>query len=79
MSTILFSYTTIYKVATRYTPYHFVYGLHLLMPTKYVLLAINGDHRNVEPVSVLIAIIVEQRHYRSTYWKLKQCWRKLME
>jgi hypothetical protein len=60
LSTILFSYTTIYKVATRYTPYHFVYGLQLLMPTKYVLLAINGDHKNVEPISVLIAIIVEQ-------------------
>jgi hypothetical protein len=33
LSTILFSYMTIYKVATWYTPYHLVYGLHLLMAT----------------------------------------------
>jgi hypothetical protein len=53
MSTILFSYRTTYKVATNYTPYQLVYGLHLLMPTKYVLLVINGDHTYVEPTIVL--------------------------
>jgi hypothetical protein len=59
MSTILFSYKTAYKVATCYTPYQLVYGLHPLMPTTYVLLAISGDHRDVEPTKVLIAIIIE--------------------
>jgi hypothetical protein len=29
------------------------------MPTKYVLLAINGDHKNVEPTKVLTTIIIE--------------------
>ncbi len=33
LSTMLFSYKTTYKVATRYTPYQLVYGLHPLMPT----------------------------------------------
>jgi hypothetical protein len=29
------------------------------MPTKYVLLAINGDHRNAKPTRVLTAIITK--------------------
>jgi hypothetical protein len=29
------------------------------MPTKYVLLAINGDHKDVEPTKMLIAKIIE--------------------
>jgi hypothetical protein len=29
------------------------------MPTKYVLLAISGDHRDVEPTRVLIAKITK--------------------
>jgi hypothetical protein len=33
LSTVLFSYKTTYKVATRYTQYQLVYGLHPLMPT----------------------------------------------
>ncbi len=33
MSTMLFSYRMAYKVATRYTPYQLMYGLHPLMPT----------------------------------------------
>jgi hypothetical protein len=31
-------------MATNYTPYQLVYGLHPLMPIKYVLSAISGDH-----------------------------------
>ncbi len=42
MSIVLFSYRTTYKVVTSCTPYQLVYGLHPLMPTKYVLLAISG-------------------------------------
>jgi hypothetical protein len=33
LSTMLFSYKSTYKVATRYTPYQLVYGLPPLMPT----------------------------------------------
>jgi hypothetical protein len=29
------------------------------MPIKYVLLTIDGDHRDVEPTRVLIAIIIK--------------------
>jgi hypothetical protein len=46
-----------YKVATNYTPYQLVYGLHPLMLTEYVLLTINGDHKDAKPTKVLIAII----------------------
>jgi hypothetical protein len=53
LSIILFSYRIVYKVATNYTPYYLIYGLHLLMPTKYVLLAIGGDHKYVEPTRML--------------------------
>jgi hypothetical protein len=38
LSTILFSYKTTYKVATWYTRYQLMYGLHSLMPTEYQLL-----------------------------------------
>ncbi len=57
MSTILFSYRTAYKVATCYTPYQLVYGLHPLMPTKYLLSTISGDHKDVNPTKVLTTII----------------------
>jgi hypothetical protein len=43
LSIVLFSYKIVYKVAIGYTHYQLVYGLHLLMPIKYVLLVINGD------------------------------------
>jgi hypothetical protein len=42
---VLFSYITTYKINTIYTPYQLVYGLHPLMPTKYILLIIDSDHR----------------------------------
>jgi len=53
LSTFLFSYRTAYKVATCYTFYQLVYGLHPLMLTEYVLLAISGDHRDAKPTKVL--------------------------
>jgi hypothetical protein len=46
-------------VATRYTLDLLIYALHPLMPTKYVLLAISGEHKNVEPTRVLITRIIE--------------------
>jgi len=46
-------------VATCYTPYQLVYGLHLLMPIEYVLRAISGDHIDAKPTKVLIARVME--------------------
>jgi hypothetical protein len=46
-------------VAIGYTPYQLVYGLHPLMVTKYVMSAINGDHKDVEPTKVLITRITK--------------------
>jgi hypothetical protein len=42
---MLFSYIIAYKVATRYTPHQLVYGLHPLMPIKYIVLVLSGNDR----------------------------------
>jgi hypothetical protein len=70
LSTILFSYRIASKVATSYTPYQLVYGLHPLMPIEYVLSAISGDQRNIEPTRVLTTIIIELEKLQETNWKL---------
>jgi hypothetical protein len=59
LSTILFSYRTIYKVATSHTPYQLFYGFHPLMPTKCVLPTISGDHKGAEPTRMLTTKIIE--------------------
>ncbi len=46
-------------MAPGYTPNKLVYGLHPLMPTKYVLSTINGDHKDAKPTTMLIAIIIK--------------------
>jgi hypothetical protein len=46
-------------VAIGYTPYQLIYGLHPLMPTQYVLSAINGDHKDAKPTRVLITRITK--------------------
>jgi len=46
LSTMLFSYKIAYKVATRYTPYQLVYGLHPLMPREYIALGVGGNKRD---------------------------------
>ncbi len=74
MSTILFSYKTTYKVAIGYTPYQLVYGIHPLMPIKYVLSAISGDHKDVEPTRVLIAKVIEWKNNRRIDWKFIIMW-----
>jgi hypothetical protein len=43
---MLFSYRIAYKVATRYTPYQLLYGLHPLMPTKYIMPIASGNERD---------------------------------
>ncbi len=50
---------TTYKMLTSYTPYQLVYGLHPLMPIEYVLSAISGDHKDVEPTRILTTRIIE--------------------
>jgi hypothetical protein len=56
---LLFSYKTAYKVATRYTPYQLVYGLHPSMPTKYIIIVDGGNERDNTLVKVLTSIINE--------------------
>jgi hypothetical protein len=34
---LFFPYETTYKVGIDHTPFHLVYGLHPLLPTKYLL------------------------------------------
>ncbi len=46
LSIMLFSYKIAYKIATRYTPYQLMYGLHPSMPTKYIVPFVNGNERD---------------------------------
>ncbi len=46
LSIVLFSNKIAYKVTTRYTPYQLVYGLHPLLPTKYIVPIVGGNERN---------------------------------
>jgi hypothetical protein len=50
---MLFSYKTVYKVATRYTPYQLMYALHSLMPTKYIMPVVGGNGKDSTSVRVL--------------------------
>jgi hypothetical protein len=52
---MLFSYI----IATWYTPYQLVYGLHPLMPIEYIVLVAGGNERNSTPVRVLTSRIIE--------------------
>ncbi len=51
--TMLFSYKIAYKIVTGYTPYQLVYGLHPLMPTKYIVPVVSGNERDNILVKVL--------------------------
>jgi hypothetical protein len=59
LSIVLFSYKTAYKVVTRHTPYQLVYGLHLLMPTKYIILVVGGNESDNILMKVLTNRIIE--------------------
>jgi len=65
LSTMLFSYRTTYKVATWYTPYQLVYGLHPLIPIEHIILIVGGDERDNTPVRVLTSRIRPQEVARS--------------
>jgi hypothetical protein len=56
---VLFSYKTAYKVTIRYTPYQLLYGLHPLMPTKYIISIVSGNDRDNILVIVLTNITIE--------------------
>jgi hypothetical protein len=52
LSTILFSYQTIYKVRTSHTPFQLVYKLHPLLPIEYMLPFILGEHVDLTHVRI---------------------------
>jgi hypothetical protein len=56
---MLFSYRTTYKVATWHTPYQLMYGLHPLMPIKYIVQVAGGNERDNILVRILIGKIIE--------------------
>jgi hypothetical protein len=56
---VLFSYNIAYKVATGYTPYQLMYGLHSLMPIEYIILVTGGDERDNTLMRVLINRIIK--------------------
>ncbi len=59
LPTFLFSYIITYKIGIKYTSYQLVYGLHPLMPTKYIFLMINFDHKERKLVRILTNIILK--------------------
>jgi hypothetical protein len=56
---MLFSYMIANKVATWYTPYQLVYGLHPLMPIEYIVLVMGGNERNNIVMNVLTSRITK--------------------
>ncbi len=46
MFAMLFSYISTYKIATRYRPYQLMYGLHPLMPIKYIVPVASGNEKD---------------------------------
>jgi len=55
-----------YKVTIRYTPYQLVYGLHPLMPTKYIVLVASGNQRDNTSVRILTNKILESEKLQET-------------
>ncbi len=53
LSIMLFSYKTTNKVTIGYTPYQLVYGLHPLMPIKYIPLVVGGNEKDSTPMRIL--------------------------
>jgi hypothetical protein len=59
LSIMLFLNKIEYKIATRYIPYQLVYGLHPLMPTKYIVPVAGGNEKDNIPMKVLISKIIK--------------------
>jgi hypothetical protein len=53
LSTIIFSYQTAYKVGIGHTPFQLVYGLHQLLPIKYLLASKHSENKYPQPIRVL--------------------------
>jgi hypothetical protein len=66
LSIMLFSYRTIYKVATRYIPYQLVYGLHPLMPIEYIIPIAGGNDKGNILVKILTNIITKLKKLQET-------------
>jgi hypothetical protein len=57
LSTIFFSYWTVYKVGIGHTPFQLVYKLHPLLPTK--LSPKLSEHVDPTPIRILISQLLE--------------------
>jgi len=64
LSILLFSYIIAYKITTWYTPYQLVYGLHPLMPTKYIMLVAGGNENYNILVKILSNIITKLEKFQ---------------
>jgi hypothetical protein len=67
---MLFSYRFTYKVTTWDTPYQLVYGLHPLMPIKYIVLIAGGNGRDNTLVKLLTNIIIVLERLQDTRMKV---------
>jgi hypothetical protein len=63
---VLFSYKIAYKVATRYTPYQLVYGLHPLMPIEYIMPIVGGNEKKINSMRVLTNKITQLEKLQET-------------
>jgi hypothetical protein len=63
---LLFLYKIAYKVATWYTPYQLVYGLHPLTPIEYIVLVVGGNEKDNTSVRVLTNKITESGKLQET-------------
>jgi hypothetical protein len=64
LSTILFSYRTTYKIGTSRTTFQLVYGIHSLLPTKYMLPYNPGENKDPQLVRVLTSRLFELKKYK---------------
>jgi len=64
MSTVLFSYQIGYKIGTSHTPFQLVYGLHPLLPTKYLLPFKPNENKNPQLVKVLTNRLSKLKNYK---------------
>ncbi len=72
LCTMLFSYRIAYKVAIGYTPYQLMYGLHPLMPTKYIVLIVGGNERDSTLVKVLTSRITKLEKLQETRMQTRE-------
>ncbi len=69
---MLILYRLAYKVTTWYTPYQLVYGLHPLMPTKYIIPIVGGNERDNTLMRVLTSITTKLKKLQETKMQLAE-------